>query len=64
MTSPAAEAARYKLGRLTADDQDGYHRVQCPAAAGKIRCLLRPPQRRRARLRHRQRRASSDIACG
>jgi hypothetical protein len=37
-----AEAARYKLGRLTADDQDGYHRVQCPAAMGKIRCPLRP----------------------
>jgi hypothetical protein len=38
-----AEAARYKLGRITRDDQDGYHRVQCPAAAGKIRCPLRPP---------------------
>jgi hypothetical protein len=37
-----AEAARYKLGRLTADDTDGYHRVQCPAAMGKIRCPLRP----------------------
>jgi hypothetical protein len=37
-----AELARYKLGRLTADDEDGYHRVQCPAAAGKIRCPLRP----------------------
>jgi hypothetical protein len=37
-----AELARYKLGRLTADDQDGYHRVQCPAAMGKIRCALRP----------------------
>ncbi|HWM95418.1 MAG TPA: hypothetical protein VNO54_00020 [Streptosporangiaceae bacterium] len=33
-----AETARYKLGRLTADDADGYHRVQCPAAMGKIRC--------------------------
>ncbi len=32
----------YKLGRLTADDPDGYHRVQCPAAMGKIRCPLRP----------------------
>jgi hypothetical protein len=38
-----AEAARYKLGRLTRDDEDGYHRVQCPAAAGKIRCPLQPP---------------------
>jgi hypothetical protein len=37
-----AEAARYKLGRLTSDDDDGYHRVQCPAAMGKIRCPLRP----------------------
>jgi hypothetical protein len=37
-----AELARYKLGRLTADDQDGYHRVACPAAMGKIRCPLRP----------------------
>jgi hypothetical protein len=37
-----AEAARYKLGRLTADDQDGYHRVACPAATGKVRCPLRP----------------------
>jgi hypothetical protein len=37
-----AEAARYKLGRLTRDDDDGYHRVQCPAATGKIRCPLRP----------------------
>jgi hypothetical protein len=37
-----AETARYKLGRITADDQDGYHRVQCPATTGKIRCPLRP----------------------
>ncbi len=37
-----AETARYKLGRLTRDDQDGYHRVQCPAVIGKIRCPLRP----------------------
>jgi hypothetical protein len=37
-----AELARYKLGRHAADDQDGYHRVQCPAALGKIRCPLRP----------------------
>jgi hypothetical protein len=36
------EAARHKLGRLTADDPDGYHRVMCPAAMGKIRCPLRP----------------------
>ena len=37
-----AETARYKLGRLTRDDAGGYHRVQCPAAMGKIRCPLRP----------------------
>jgi hypothetical protein len=37
-----AELAHYKLGRLTRDDPDGYHRVQCPAATGKIRCPLRP----------------------
>jgi len=37
-----SELARHKLGRLTADDPDGYHRVQCPAAMGKIRCPLRP----------------------
>jgi hypothetical protein len=37
-----AELARYKLGRLTRDDPDGYHRVQCPATTGKIRCPLRP----------------------
>ena len=41
-----SELARYKLGRLTADDPDGYHRVQCPAAAGKIRCPLRPASMR------------------
>jgi hypothetical protein len=37
-----AELARYKLGRITADDPDGYHRVACPAVTGKIRCPLRP----------------------
>jgi hypothetical protein len=37
-----AEAARYKLGRITSDDPDGYHRVICPAVAGKLRCPLRP----------------------
>jgi len=36
------ELARYKPGRLTAGGTDGYHRVQCPAAMGKIRCPLRP----------------------
>jgi len=37
-----AELARHKLGRITSDDADGYHRVTCPAAMGKIRCPLRP----------------------
>jgi hypothetical protein len=41
-----AELARYKLGRITSDDPDGYHRVQCPAAMGKIRCPLRPASMR------------------
>jgi hypothetical protein len=38
----AAEAARHKLGKITSDDTDGYHRVMCPAVMGKIRCPLRP----------------------
>jgi hypothetical protein len=37
-----AELARHKLGRLTADDTDGYHRVACPAVMSKLRCPLRP----------------------
>ncbi|MGH9120207.1 MAG: hypothetical protein ACRD0A_20765 [Acidimicrobiales bacterium] len=35
------ELAHYKLGRISSDDADGYHRVGCPAAAGKLRCPLR-----------------------
>jgi hypothetical protein len=46
-----AELARYKLTRITTDDADGYHRVQCPAAAGKIRCPLRPASMTLARDR-------------
>jgi hypothetical protein len=38
----AAELARHKLGRITSDDADGYHRIMCPAAMSKIRCPLRP----------------------
>ena len=38
----AAELARYKPGKITSDDADGYHRVMCPAAMGKIRSPLRP----------------------
>jgi hypothetical protein len=37
----SAELARYKLGRVTADDSDGYHRRTCPAVLGKLRCPLR-----------------------
>jgi hypothetical protein len=36
-----AELARHKLGKITADDADGYHRVACPAVMGKLRCPLR-----------------------
>ena len=46
-----AELARHKLGRLTSDDTDGYHRVTCPAAMGKIRCPLRPASMTLARDR-------------
>jgi hypothetical protein len=35
------ELSRYKLGRISRDDADGYHRVMCPAAMGKLRCPLR-----------------------
>jgi hypothetical protein len=41
-----AELGRYKLGRITRDDADGYHRVACPAVTGKIRCPLRPASMR------------------
>jgi hypothetical protein len=41
-----SELARYKLGRITREDADGYHRVQCPAAMGKVRCPLRPASMR------------------
>ena len=36
-----AELARYKLAPLTRHDNDGYRRVSCPAAQGKLRCPLR-----------------------
>jgi hypothetical protein len=36
-----AELARYKLSPITGHDQDGYRRVACPAAQGKLRCPLR-----------------------
>ena len=47
----AAELARHKLGRLTADDADGYHRAMCPAATGKVRCTLRPESMKLSRDR-------------
>ena len=31
-----------KLSPLGADDQDGYHRVACPAVMAKLRCPWRP----------------------
>ena len=37
-----AELAKHKLGRISADDADGYHRVMCPAVMGKTRCPHRP----------------------
>jgi hypothetical protein len=37
-----AELSRYKLGVHAGGDADGYRRHTCPAAAGKIRCPLRP----------------------
>ena len=46
-----AETARYKLGKITTGDHDGYHRVMCPAAMGKIRCPLRPASMRPDRSR-------------
>jgi hypothetical protein len=36
------ELARYKLGVHAGDDADGHRRHACPAAAGKIRCPLKP----------------------
>ena len=46
-----AETARYKLGKITSDDTDGYHRVMCPAVMGKVRCPLRPASLRLDRSR-------------
>jgi hypothetical protein len=33
-----AELMRYKFSALSAPDDEGYQRVICPAAAGKVRC--------------------------
>jgi hypothetical protein len=37
-----AELAKYKLSPITAYDRDGYRRVICPAAQGKLRCPHKP----------------------
>jgi hypothetical protein len=37
-----AELARYKLGRISGPDSDGFERVMCPAVMGKVRCPARP----------------------
>jgi hypothetical protein len=37
----SGELARYKLGRISSDDKDGFGRVACPAAMGKVRCPRR-----------------------
>jgi hypothetical protein len=36
------ELRSHKLSPITGHDQDGYRRVGCPAAQGKLRCPLRP----------------------
>jgi hypothetical protein len=46
-----AELARYKLGRLTRDDQDGYHRVACRASPGTKSQTCHPQARPRSRSR-------------
>jgi len=46
-----AELARHKLGPISADDADGYHRVMCPAVMGKIRCPHRPESMKLDRAR-------------
>jgi hypothetical protein len=38
----AAELARYKLSAICRPDQEGYVRVRCPAAGGKVRCTNKP----------------------
>jgi hypothetical protein len=38
----AKELSRYKLTRVSTEDAEGYHRVQCPGITGKLRCPLRP----------------------
>jgi hypothetical protein len=40
--SQSQELSRYKLPPITGYDTDGYRRVICPAAQGKLRCPRRP----------------------
>jgi hypothetical protein len=37
-----AELTRYKLSARSRPDDDGYQRVSCPAAVGKVRCPCKP----------------------
>ncbi len=37
----SAELSRYKFSAISSDDADGYHRVICPAKAGRVRCRLK-----------------------
>ncbi|MGH9092272.1 MAG: hypothetical protein ACRDZR_12990 [Acidimicrobiales bacterium] len=37
-----AELDRWRFRPICTDDDDGYHRVQCPAAANRVRCPLKP----------------------
>jgi hypothetical protein len=46
-----AELSRYKLGLHAAEDADGYRRHSCPAAAGKVRCPLKPSSMKLSRDR-------------
>jgi len=36
------ELSRYRFGRIAGPDADGFERAICPAAAGRLRCPLRP----------------------
>jgi hypothetical protein len=45
------ELSSYKLSPINAYDQDGYHRVACPATQGKLRCPLRTASMELARTR-------------
>jgi hypothetical protein len=37
-----AELSRFRRGPIAAEVDDGYQQVACPAAAGKLRCPLKP----------------------